>query len=94
MAGRARRVFPLNRPSFLDAFGFRFVLPFELDWGQHPIACVLPGGAVEHLDVVEHVPACLVARAVDLAADAFALEQVDRHSAASASGALQVQGAY
>lgn len=38
---------------------------------------MLAGRIVEHLDVFEHIPACLVARAVDLAADTLALEQVE-----------------
>ena len=50
-------------PSFLDALGSRYVLPFELDGRQHPVPCMLAGRIVEHLDVVEHVrplphPAC------------------------------------
>jgi len=28
-------------PSFLDAFGSHFLLPFEVDGRQHPVLCVL-----------------------------------------------------
>lgn len=65
----------LNRPSFLDAFGARCVLPFELDRRRHSAPCVLPGGVVEHFDIVEHVPARFIPRAVDLAADSLSLVQ-------------------
>lgn len=42
-------------PSFLDAFGYRFILPFEFNGRQHPVSHVFSFRIVEHLDVVEHV---------------------------------------
>jgi hypothetical protein len=51
--------------------------PFELDRRSVAGGAVAPLGVVEHLDVVEDVSASVVARGIDLAADALALEQLE-----------------
>lgn len=50
---------------------------FEFYWGGVPGSAVAPLGVVEHLDVVEDVGSCVIARRVYLTADAFTLEQLE-----------------
>ncbi|MCY1559774.1 hypothetical protein D9M68_968430 [compost metagenome] len=49
---------------------------FELDRRSIAGRSVSPLGVIEHLDVVEDIDACVVARGIDLAAHSLTLEQL------------------
>jgi hypothetical protein len=48
-------------PGFVETLGRDFLLLLELDGRQHPVSDVLAFRRVEHLDVIEHILAGLIA---------------------------------
>jgi len=88
----------VNRPGFPDTFEPLEIASFELYGRQVAGGVVATPGVIEHLDVVEDIGPGLIARRIDLSANALSLEQLEearvggRHAVAVALEVHQAGG--